>query len=123
MQNSIQRTMLAVVAVVLVLIAGIWWGGHPSDLPPFLRNAFVSHPNGTVVDEALADIEHNYLRRLRATQLQNNAISGAIDGPRRSLRRVSNAGRVFATSAKRSVRRISSGVGINVLALARGLLV
>jgi len=30
MQNSIQRTMLAVVAVVLVLIAGIWWGGtHP----------------------------------------------------------------------------------------------
>jgi hypothetical protein len=93
MQNSIQRTMLAVVALVLVLIVGIWWGGHPSDLPPFLRNAFVSHPDGTVVDEALADIEHDYLQRLRATQLQNNAISGAIDGlgDPYAVRRISRA--------------------------------
>jgi hypothetical protein len=80
MRNSTQRTMLAVVAIVLALIAGVWWGGHPSDLPQFLRSAFTAQPNGSVVDEALADIEHDYLRRLRATQLQNNAISGAING-------------------------------------------
>ena len=122
MQNSIQRTMLAVVAVVLVLIAGIWWGGHPSDLPPFLRNAFVSHPNGTVVDEALADIEHDYLHRLRATQLQNNAISGAIAGlgdPYAAYQTPAE----FRDFGKAVGPAHFSGVGINVLALARGLLV
>ncbi|HEX2701899.1 MAG TPA: S41 family peptidase [Solirubrobacteraceae bacterium] len=122
MQNSIQRTMLAIVAAVLVLIAGIWWGGHPADLPPILRNAFVSHPNGSVVDEALADIEHDYFRRQRATQLQNNAITGAVDGladPYAAYQTPEE----FRGFGKAPGPSRFSGVGIDVLPLARGLLV
>jgi carboxyl-terminal processing protease len=114
--------MLAVVAAVAVLIAGIWWGGHPSDLPPILRNAFVSHPNGTVVDEALADIEHDYLHRLRATRLQNNAIAGAIDGlgdPYAAYQTPAE----FRDFGKALGPTHFSGVGINVLVVRRGLLV
>jgi carboxyl-terminal processing protease len=114
--------MLAVVAAVAVLIAGIWWGGHPSDLPPLLRNAFVSHPNGTAVDEALADIEHDYLHRLRATRLQNNAIAGAIDGlgdPYAAYQTPAE----FRDFGKALGPTHFSGVGINVLVVRRGLLV
>ena len=122
MRNSTQRTMLAVVAIVLALVAGVWWGGHPSDLPQFLRSAFTAQPNGSVVDEALADIEHDYLRRLRATQLQNNAISGAINGLGDPYAAYQTPAQ-FRHFGKAVGATHFSGVGINVLVVARGLLV
>jgi carboxyl-terminal processing protease len=120
MQTSTQRTMLAVVAAVLLLIAGVWWGGHPADLPSFMRSAFVSHPNGSVVDEALADIEHDYLLRLRVTQLQNNAITGAIDGLGDPYAEYQTPAE-FRDFGKAAGPTHFSGVGINVLVVARGL--
>jgi len=29
--------------LLAVLVLGIWWGGHPGDLPSFLRSAFVAN--------------------------------------------------------------------------------
>ncbi|MGA2470073.1 MAG: S41 family peptidase [Solirubrobacteraceae bacterium] len=78
MQPATEKIILTVLAAMLLLVGGIWWGGHPADLPPFLRNAFVANPHGTTLDQAIADIEHDYFRPLNQTKLTNAAIAGAV---------------------------------------------
>jgi carboxyl-terminal processing protease len=67
----------ALVAVGL-LVLGIWWGGHPGDLPGFLRG-LTADRDIAVVDEAIDDISHDYYRSVSRSQLVNAAISGAVD--------------------------------------------
>ena len=52
--------------VLVVLCLGIWWGGHPGDLPGFLRSAFVANPHDAVISEALSDIQHDYYHPVAA---------------------------------------------------------
>jgi len=78
MQANIKQISIASVVAVLLLILGIWWGGHPGDLPGPLRDALVSNPHGSIVDQALADVQAQYYRRLGAVRLENAAISGAV---------------------------------------------
>jgi carboxyl-terminal processing protease len=120
MQKPIEKITLAVVAAVLLLIAGIWLGGHPGDLPSGVRSAFVSNPNGTVVDQALADIQHDYFRHLSSTQLENNAISGAVAGlndPYADYQPPS----VFRNFGKAPAPSRFGGIGVNISVAATGL--
>src|SRR5579863_10204483 len=82
------------VAVLIVLVVGIWWGGHPNDLPGFLRGAFVANPHDTIISEALSDIQQNDFRRVGRGGLINGAITGAVaslgDPTRRTRRRLSS---------------------------------
>jgi carboxyl-terminal processing protease len=120
MQTPIEKTSLAVVAAVLLLVAGIWLGGHPSDLPPFLRSAFVSSSQDTTVDQALAVIEQDYFHRLNADKLDNGAISGAIaslDDPYADYQTPQQF-RDFGKAPKASH---FGGIGVNVVVTARGL--
>ena len=49
---------VAVLAVALpvLLVLGVWLGGHPEDLPSFARRAFVADHETRVVDEAIRRI-------------------------------------------------------------------
>jgi carboxyl-terminal processing protease len=78
MQKGIEKPILAVIAAVVVLVFGIWWGGHPGDLPPFLRNAFVTNAPDTSVDEAIATIRGQDFRPVPLSRLTNAAIGGLI---------------------------------------------
>jgi carboxyl-terminal processing protease len=76
-------TFLAALAAVVVLLlalvaAGIWWGGHPEDLPGFMQRVFVANRGTRVVDEALARIHREYYRPIGEAQLSNASISGAV---------------------------------------------
>jgi carboxyl-terminal processing protease len=71
-------TTLGVLGVLVVLAFGIWWGGHPGDLPGFLRSAFVANPNDGVISEALNDIQHDYFHPVGRTALINGSITGAV---------------------------------------------
>jgi carboxyl-terminal processing protease len=72
-------TLAAVVVLLLALVAaGIWWGGHPEDLPGFMQRTFVANRGTRVVDEALARIHREYYRPIGETQLSNASISGAV---------------------------------------------
>jgi carboxyl-terminal processing protease len=71
------NTALLLLALVL-LIAGLWLGGHPEDLPGFLRNAFVVDHQTRVVDEAIDRVESDYYRRVSASQLSNASIAGVV---------------------------------------------
>jgi carboxyl-terminal processing protease len=76
-----RQPLIVVLAVMLpiLLVVGIWLGGHPEDLPAFARSsAFEKNHQTQVVDEALARISSDYYRPIGKSQLANSSISGAV---------------------------------------------
>ncbi len=67
-----------VLALPLLLIVGLWLGGHPEHLPTFLRNAFVANGQTQVVDEAIERVAHDYYRRIPTNKLSSASISGLV---------------------------------------------
>jgi carboxyl-terminal processing protease len=80
MSSSRRQPLLAALAlaVPILLIVGLWWGGHPEDLPGFLRSAFVSEHQVQVLNEATQRIEQDYYRPISASQLDNASIAGMV---------------------------------------------
>jgi carboxyl-terminal processing protease len=74
------KPLLAALAVALpvLLVGGIWLGGHPEDLPAFARNAFVSDHSTRVVDEAINRIASDYYRPVTKGHLADASIAGVI---------------------------------------------
>ncbi len=70
--------MLAVALPVLLLILGIWLGGHPEDLPSFARSAFVADHATRVVDEAINRIASDYYRPVSKGRLADASVAGAV---------------------------------------------
>jgi carboxyl-terminal processing protease len=62
----------------LLLLAGLWLGGHPEHLPGFLRNAFVAGHQTRVVDEAIERVAHDYYRPIPTGKLSSASISGLV---------------------------------------------
>ncbi|MGC2375210.1 MAG: S41 family peptidase [Solirubrobacteraceae bacterium] len=71
-------TALAVLLPVLLLLLGIWLGGHPSKLPGFVRNAFVANHETQVVNEAIERVSHDYYRPVPESKLANSSIAGMV---------------------------------------------
>lgn len=71
-------TLLALPAVVVLLLVGAWLGGHPEDLPSFLRSSVEASQQTAVLREAMQRIESGYYRRIPASQLTNASLSGMI---------------------------------------------
>jgi carboxyl-terminal processing protease len=111
--------MIAVLALLLpvLLIVGIWLGGHPEDLPGFARSAFVADHNTRVVDEALGRMARDYYRPLSEAQLANASISGAVAslGDRFSHYLTSSEYHAFGEPQS------FSGIGVEVAPDPRGL--
>jgi len=65
--------------VVLILLAGIWLGGHPSWLPSSLRSAFVDEgSDARLTDQVLNMISHEYYRPVNRNQLLNKGLSAMV---------------------------------------------
>jgi carboxyl-terminal processing protease len=80
MSRTRRQPLTAVLALLLpiLLAAGLWLGGHPQELPGFLRSAFVADHQTRVVDEAIERIASDYYRPIPAGQLANASIAGVI---------------------------------------------
>ncbi len=75
--------MVALAAALLaVLAAGLWLGGHPANLPSPLRDVFVDESAGLTA-EATELIEDNYYRKVDESELINSSLSGMARGLRR----------------------------------------
>ena len=72
------RSTIKPLGVLAVLAVGIWWGGHPTDVPGFLRSVLVANPHEAVISEALSDIQHDYLHPVARGGLINSSIAGAV---------------------------------------------
>jgi carboxyl-terminal processing protease len=110
--------ILAVLAPVL-LVLGIWLGGHPDRLPDKVRDWLVSDDQAQVYQEAADIIERDYYRKIDADDLLNSSLSGAIE---HLHDRFSNyfdpkAYKEFLTSTSGSF----SGIGTNVQEDPKGL--
>lgn len=76
------RSQIAIVVLALLLpvllVLGIWLGGHPSDLPGFARKALVADNGSLLVGEAIERINHDYYRPVSKTSLSSSSIAGMV---------------------------------------------
>ncbi len=113
------RIIAAVLGGIVVLLLGIWIGGHPSWVPGPLRSAFVDDSNGRLVQEAMDLLARDYYRPINRTQLTNDGLQAAIASLNDPY------SHYFDPSSYRSFLNQSnphlSGIGIDVVSDPRGL--
>jgi carboxyl-terminal processing protease len=116
-----RRPLLALIAVPVVLLAGIWLGGHPEWLPGFMRDSALvdQSPQARVLDEALDMIEDDYYREVDRRRLLDKALQAGVE----SLGDEFSA--YFDPKSFQHFRDVTSGgfegVGMTVEAVPRGL--
>jgi carboxyl-terminal processing protease len=72
------KIALIVLAGVLVLFVGVWFGGHPSWLPSPVRSAFVDKSENPLVNQVLGLLERDYYRPVNQSQLVNKGLAGMV---------------------------------------------
>jgi carboxyl-terminal processing protease len=118
-QSRSTRVVSYVVAGVLVLLIGIWLGGHPSWMPSPLRSTFVDDRGTRLVNEALDLLSREYYRPIDRKQLINKGLAGAIASLNDPYSHYFSPTeyKVFLNQSNPHL----SGVGIDVLPDPRGL--
>ena len=118
---SRRRSLLALIAVPVILLAGIWLGGHPALLPAFVRDSALvdQSPQARVLDEALDMIEADYYREVDRGELLDKSLQAGVE----SLDDEFSA--YFDPRSFQHFRDVTSGgfegVGMTVEAVPRGL--
>jgi C-terminal processing protease CtpA/Prc len=75
--------MLGLAAALLAMLAaGLWLGGHPARMPAVLRDVFVDESAGLTA-EASELIEGNYYRPVSQGNLIDSSLQGMVRGLRR----------------------------------------
>jgi carboxyl-terminal processing protease len=73
------RRLLIGAGGLLLLVIGLWFGGHPSWLPSPLRSAFVSESQDQRLENQVYGLlTHDYYRKLSRTALVNDGLAGAV---------------------------------------------
>jgi carboxyl-terminal processing protease len=110
------------VALVALFCAGLWLGGHPAKLPPFLREAFIGTP-ASVSAEATELIEDNYFRPVGETELGNASLQGMVRELRQ--RHKDRFTEYFSPenleSFNQAIEGRFSGVGLSIVPVKQGL--
>jgi len=114
------RTLAALAAVLATLAAGMYLGGHPAELPGFLRDAFVDD-SASLNSEAVELIEDNFYQKVEGSKLQDSSLQGMV----RSLK--SRFSHYFTPAQNQLFEQATSGefsgVGMTVVERKRGLLI
>jgi carboxyl-terminal processing protease len=110
------------VALLAILGAGIWIGGHPAKLPPLMRDFFVDDAAGINV-EATELIQDNYYRQVDQAELTNSSLQGMVRGLR--LRYHDRFSDYFSPENlalfNEEISGRFSGIGLSVTQVKRGL--
>lgn len=110
------------VALVAVLAAGLWLGGHPRSLPEPLRDVVVAEPGGLTAEAAEA-IEDAYYRPVGETELGNASLQGMVRELRK--RHDDRFTEYFSPEALASfneqIEGHFSGIGLTVIEVRKGL--
>jgi carboxyl-terminal processing protease len=70
--------LVLVVLVPVVLVVGIWLGGHPQALPTGVRDTLVADSQGRLYEEAMDIIERDYYRPVKGSDLLNDSLDAAV---------------------------------------------
>jgi carboxyl-terminal processing protease len=116
------RTVGLTAALLIVLAAGLWIGGHPAKMPPFLRGVFVDESAGLTA-EAAELIEDDYFRPVDNHELTDSSLQGMVRGLRRDHH--DRFSEYFSPEALEGfndeIEGHFSGVGLGVAASSEGL--
>jgi carboxyl-terminal processing protease len=111
------------VALVVVLCAGLWLGGHPGKLPGFVRDRFVDSAAGLTA-EATELIQDNYYRPVKQSELIDSSLGGMVSGLRHRFH--DRFSEYFSPERlelfNEAISGRFSGVGIEISSVRRGLL-
>ncbi len=81
-QRRPRRTPLIAVgalAAIVLLLLGIYLGGHPGWMPSGVRSAFTDEGGeGQFVQGVLNEVKHDFYRKVNVTQLANEGLSAAV---------------------------------------------
>jgi carboxyl-terminal processing protease len=115
------RAVLAgIVVAIIVLLGGIWLGGHPSSLPPLLRGSVFERGRTTPVTEQALDIlTRRYFRVLDRAQLVDLGLAGMVAGLDDPYSRYIDP--AAHEASQRESDDQSVGIGIGVEAAPQGL--
>jgi len=119
---SVARTLGLTAALLAMLAAGLWVGGHPATMPAPLRDLFVDEAGGLSA-EASELIEDNYYRSVKQGELIDSSLNGMVRGLRRRHRdRFSEYfSPTMLTRFNESIEGRFSGIGLSVTGTKRGL--
>src|SRR5919109_545151 len=67
-----------VVLLPVLLVVGVWLGGHSEYLPGFARDVLVNDDRGRVYDEAIDEIADNFYRPVDRDHLLDESLAGAV---------------------------------------------
>ena len=110
----------AVIAGLVMLLAGIWLGGHPSDLPSPLRGGpFERHRTEPVTEQALDILTGRYYRALDRSSLVDVGLSGMVASLDDAYSRYIDPS-AYKASVDESEQQIT-GIGIEVSSEPEGL--
>jgi carboxyl-terminal processing protease len=113
------RALAIAAAVLIVLIIGIWLGGHPGWMPSSLRSAFVDQGSGRLTTQVLDMLARDYYRPIDKQALENKGLSAIVASLSDPY------SHYYDPTAYKSFLNQSnphlSGIGIDVLPNARGL--
>ena len=73
------RRWIVYACLPLVLLGGIWMGGHPGTLPSGIRDVFVEDSEGQLYDEAIDLIAQDFYRGVDKRKLLDKSLEGAVD--------------------------------------------
>ncbi len=73
------RVAALVLATLVLLAVGLWFGGHPSWLPGPLRSAFTSQSaSDQLVDRVVGLLSKDYYRKINRSDLINKGLAAAV---------------------------------------------
>jgi carboxyl-terminal processing protease len=116
--NRTRIAWLALACALIGLVAGLWAGGHPGDLPGFLRGAFVSDDRATRA-ELIDSIEDNFYRPVSRRALEDASLKGIVGALHDPFSHYLTPQE--AKSFQESVEGQFEGVGMSVAEDRRGL--
>lgn len=119
---SAARTVGLAVALLSMLAAGLWIGGHPATMPPPLRDVFVDESGGLTA-EATELIEDNYYRSVSEGDLIDSSLQGMARGLRRRYedRFSEYLSPAILERFNEAIEGHFSGIGLSVAEAERGL--
>jgi carboxyl-terminal processing protease len=119
---SAARTVGLTVALLFMLAAGLWIGGHPAAMPPPLRDVFVDESGGLTA-EATELIEDNYYRSVAEGDLIDSSLQGMARGLRRGYedRFTEYLSPAILERFNEAIEGHFSGIGLSVAEAERGL--
>jgi len=116
--GALLKVVAVIAAAVVLLVGGIWLGGHPESLPDPLRDAFVTDDRGLRAELQDA-IQDDFYKQVDDGQIEQGSLKGMVQG---LDDRFSNYLTPKETAQfQQSVEGRFEGVGMNVDQDKRGL--